>query len=1379
MMKKVTGYRLQVIVFLAAAVFVMFAAPATASAAPTATISAWQWNGRPGQNLTFTANATGGGSTTGVQIYRSPTSTQSWTLINQTICNGSTCSLNGSWTAETGDWYIVVNAYANPNPSNYYTGNSATECTGNPWGYNSAWSSCGSNSNIWIRISNPPTPSVSLNNTCTASDTSNLATISWAGSNPAITYVDISTNNFTSWYNKAVSGTSTNASGGFNAYTGVSGSLTLQPNTTYYTRLWDGFNLSNTASFTTPASCTPPTAPSLSTPSCPAPGTTANFSWSGNNSATSYYELFIDNKANPWGSYSTGNDSANRINSPTNTFSSTTFAGATYGWWMRACNNYGCSGEVYGPQFSCTLPNCNASPDCDLCSAPTNTCSTNNGTQSCRYTSYNGSGNCNRVSFSQSCTKSNCSSGYTCSSGTCVPPPPTANISSPANNSSVTIGQSMSVSATASGTNLRWMDIYRAPEGTQSWEKIAEGSCSGSSCTLSGSWTPTATNGGLWKIAVNAFDSYNQQCSGMEVTQPSYWTAWCGTNGTTSNITVKVVPPAPTNPASSCPIPGTTASLSWTGVSGASRYDVFVQDLAYGPLNWNTAQCDSNGLVVCQQVTSGTSYSFSTTPGKNYQWFVFACNSGVCGAAASYSTTFSCTPSPTPPTPTVSTSPACTPTNTASMYTISWASVSPAVSYVDISESSSFGTFYNKYVAGTTSTSATSGFNLYGGSGSLTLKPNTTYYVRSWNGYTTSGASTFTTPVSCTCSGYTTIDIPVDGAAYTTGNTYSMAGWGTFCSGPNGTNRNRVDLHVCDQGTSNNCRYIGSAASYPRQDVVNASWTCGNLNPNPDGWSSNWTPDSTFIGAKTLRVASVNDQATTCVSWDAKNINITPPPPPTANITAPGNNSSVTIGQSMTVSATATGTNLIKVNIFRAPKGTNNWTQIAEQTTQTNPSCSGSSCSLTTSWTPTAAEVGQWDISVNAFDGYGQQCSGMPITKPSYWTDWCGRNGTTSNVTVNINLLPPRATLQGPITAVVDPTGYASSYTATLSGGAKSGQIWITKGDDESDFNCPGGLYTASNGKWCKIGEGIVGTDTTIAGKYNFTAADTYTAAVNAYNSTDYTGTGPANQCTGTPNPPFTYDSNTWAACSPGDNNKSASVTTSVTQSVNATNCGNGLPRAEGLVTTPILEGKFGTTGKCATGNTVTPLREVEFRPFKIPTYEDLKSLYYTQSKVKVAPKSDSVLLPETEEGKVFSYTASEVNINDIYRYDKTAVIFIEGNLNINKNIITAPAAPTKGLVLVVKNNINIDKAVNQIDAVIISSGNIYTAGAACSTNLIPANALTVNGSLVSLNPGKIVFCRTLNNNSQAAEKINNQPKYLVILSNLFATTLQKWSEIP
>lgn len=133
----------------------------------------------------------------------------------------------------------------------------------------------------------------------------------------------------------------------------------------------------------------------------------------------------------------------------------------------------------------------------------------------------------------------------------------------------------------------------------------------------------------------------------------------------------------------------------------------------------------------------------------------------------------------------------------------------------------------------------------------------------------------------------------------------------------------------------------------------------------------------------------------------------------------------------------------------------------------------------------------------------------------------------------------------------------------------------------------------------------------------------------------------------------------------------------------------------------------------------------------------------------------------------------------DAFTQTKTLIIFVDQNLNLNSNIIHADT--NSGIVLVVKGDVNIDKAVTQLDAVIISQGKIYTAGGSCSHTLpVPASQLVINGSLVSLNEGnKIEFCRTLSDNSQPAEKINHQVKYLIILRDLMSDTYQKWSEIP
>ena len=80
------------------------------------------------------------------------------------------------------------------------------------------------------------TPTVSLTSQCiNSATTTSVGTLSWTNGTNPVTYIDISTDpNFGSWVYKAVTGTSTSFPDGF------SGDFTIQPNTTYYARTWDG-----------------------------------------------------------------------------------------------------------------------------------------------------------------------------------------------------------------------------------------------------------------------------------------------------------------------------------------------------------------------------------------------------------------------------------------------------------------------------------------------------------------------------------------------------------------------------------------------------------------------------------------------------------------------------------------------------------------------------------------------------------------------------------------------------------------------------------------------------------------------------------------------------------------------------------------------------------------------------------------------------------------------------------------------------------------------------------------------------------------------------------------------------------------------------------
>lgn len=197
----------------------------------------------------------------------------------------------------------------------------------------------------------------------------------------------------------------------------------------------------------------------------------------------------------------------------------------------------------------------------------------------------------------------------------------------------------------------------------------------------------------------------------------------------------------------------------------------------------------------------------------------------------------------------------------------------------------------------------------------------------------------------------------------------------------------------------------------------------------------------------------------------------------------------------------------------------------------------------------TVREAGDYIVAVNAFTNDSAtytgdpttQCSGNPLpTGPSgnnKWSD-CGPG---SNFTLHAADVPPQptptpkatlltASLEGPSTLKVGDQGY---FKATLSGGAKSGQIWVTKGDGKSEFPCPSGEngkpYRASTGfYWCRVAEW---KGTSIEGSYGTSEVGDYTAVVNAFVNSDMSYTAdPSTECTGTP-VSLGFDASKWSDC--------------------------------------------------------------------------------------------------------------------------------------------------------------------------------------------------------------------------------------------------------
>ncbi len=115
----------------------------------------------------------------------------------------------------------------------------------------------------------------------------------------------------------------------------------------------NAYGCTGAATFGTEVACTaPPAAPTNLSASCPAPGTTATVSWTNGSGATTH-NVRINNTANGWNGSCTspnpGDFCFDNASSPKG-FSSA--AGATYGWWVDACNSAGCT-TGSGTNFTC------------------------------------------------------------------------------------------------------------------------------------------------------------------------------------------------------------------------------------------------------------------------------------------------------------------------------------------------------------------------------------------------------------------------------------------------------------------------------------------------------------------------------------------------------------------------------------------------------------------------------------------------------------------------------------------------------------------------------------------------------------------------------------------------------------------------------------------------------------------------------------------------------------------------------------------------------------------------------------------------------------------------------------------------------------------
>lgn len=239
--------------------------------------------------------------------------------------------------------------------------------------------------------------------------------------------------------------------------------------------------------------------------------------------------------------------------------------------------------------------------------------------------------------------------------------------------------------------------------------------------------------------------------------------------------------------------------------------------------------------------------------------------------------------------------------------------------------------------------------------------------------------------------------------------------------------------------------------------------------------------------------------------------------------------------------------------------------------------------------------------------------------------------------------------------------------------------------------------------------------------------------------------------------------------------------------------------RAQGLIsvgnnTNPVV-GQFGNPlGTCA----LDP--KAAFISYKLPTYEELESIYYTQSKspAKKAPWTCPLgcdlltSVPSVPPGQGFSgdgiwLAQGDLNWSNTGVMPGTGVqiIFVRGNLFFGGDFLYPSTGDSvSGIVFVVQGRVNIHQDLTALTAVIISSNTICTAhdGTTCSSSyFVSPVTFTISGSLISLGQfGPIQFKRSLGpgDASIPAEIIEHQSKYVVILRDLFSGSLQKWSEV-
>lgn len=191
---------------------------------------------------------------------------------------------------------------------------------------------------------------------------------------------------------------------------------------------------------------------------------------------------------------------------------------------------------------------------------------------------------------------------------------------------------------------------------------------------------------------------------------------------------------------------------------------------------------------------------------------------------------------------------------------------------------------------------------------------------------------------------------------------------------------------------------------------------------------------------------------------------------------------------------------------------------------------------------------------------------------------------------------------------------------------------------------------------------------------------------------------------------------------------------------------------------------------------------QAQIPPVTVPSYDKLKAVYYQKSNKKDTLTNTTLTTGDitSKNGKVTTISNLTVSSINNVASNRTLVVFVDKDLTITGNIQIDQS--NSGVVFIVGGNVNINKDVDRIDAVIVTSGKFCdTWDSACLPSDDPSSntQLTINGSVIALDSSKPpIFHRSNGDNTNPGEIINYQPKYLVIFRGLLGRDEVYWTEI-